>query len=90
MRLFRLSEKRGVSELWNAIDESFNWDKEQDQENFHTMAWTYDIHQDPLISPYWRKWPILLVAGSAKEIKVLDGNTGVTIKVIQGQGGVGP
>lgn len=28
VRVFRLSEKRGVTELWNAIDESVNWEEE--------------------------------------------------------------
>ena len=28
VRVFRLSEKRGVTELWNAVDESVNWEKE--------------------------------------------------------------
>lgn len=88
VRCFRLSEERGVQELWCAVDESSEWPKEEYQENFHTLDWTYEIRDDPDIDATWRKWPLLLVAGRGKEIKVLDGYAGTTAKIIQGHGAV--
>ena len=61
---------------------------QEDRESFQAMAWTYEIRQEAAISPYWRKWPLLLVAGYGREIKVLDGYSGTTLKIIQGHGAV--
>lgn len=80
-----------MAELWNALDESANWDRDSEQEDFHTLAWTYELRRtDSHVSPYWRKWPLLLVAGHGREIKVLDGYSGTLVKVLQGHGGVSP
>jgi hypothetical protein len=89
VRVFLLSKERGVSELWNAIDESFSWEREDEVENFLAMAWTYEVRdKETSISPYWQKWPLLCLAGNGREIKILDGYSGTTVKIIQGHGGV--
>ena len=88
IRCFRLSVERGVQELWCSIDESVVWEKESDQENYTTMEWTYELREDGSVDQMWRKWPLLVVAGRGREIKVLDGYSGTVAKVMQGHGGV--
>lgn len=53
------------------------------------MAWTYELRKERGISPAWQKWPLLLLAGKGREIKVLDGWSGTVLKTIQGHGAVG-
>lgn len=62
---------------------------QEDRENYQAMAWTYEIRRGSALSPYLRKWPLLLVAGAGREIKVLDGYSGATLKTVQGHGAVG-
>ena len=88
IRCFRLSVERGVQELWCSIDESVVWEKESDQENYTTMEWTHELREHGSVDRIWRKWPLLVVAGRGREIKILDGYSGTVAKVMQGHGGV--